>query len=1424
MADIIEVIEIEVPGERGPAGIVYRGVWVLGTAYDQYDAYYHNGSTFIALVGHVATALTEPGVGVDWATVQNYLAVGAESEALEIVAGAIDAINTVAGAVGAVTTVSDNIDAVADVASIAAQVGTVAGIAAQVGTVAGIADAIDTTADIATQINQVATIRDDVSTVADASSNVAIVAGNIDYIETVAGIAPQLGQVVAIRDDIVDVANIASAVQIVASMQLDISTVAGMQINIAALAPLTDEIAQLAALSSQIYTVANLSTEIIAIYAIRGDISIVASRNAEIIALSGVIDEIVALAPIANQIKDIGDNIDAVLDAKNQADRAENAASAAAADKEVVAGLKLSVEGLKAAVDVAYQNMLTALANVTNYNNTLGQLDGAWKQLVSAADVAASAIYDTTKDPDCGLWRFWKVRRASWYNEPLNTTTRGSRQGFPQKVGIVARAGSVTLYDLDDAACPMWMVFNIGGSDTTQALIGRSGDVINSVAAACGYLYVGSTPSNAGGGIRIADFIGDGGSYIRASTGSAGTYRGRIADRNANLGFAGATTTIVNSTVNSVATYVAPGTPRDFARAGLPTPTIAVATAGGVSVIHPDGRVTNSVSTNVMRSVWFDERGTLWYYYDNSALSFSPRAEYWTTAFIGRLYANTTSPALLGISLTTSSGSAGGGIIVRPVGAAPGLGPRGIELLRHEPGSGIAGAQNNRSSVAYITRDFNTGWMTGNTLMALAESTRDQTNLVGHAALADDFSSYADTAAMVAGGWVNISDGSGAVTLASGKIRVSNGSGSSDIARTYRTMTGLIVGATYRIWATLSNAGAGFKRIHPSTSSAFTNTSSSINATSNGLYVFDFVATAATMYFHIFNSNLSSAAGDWDDIRVDLVSQDRSAANNRPVIVGTVGRTPVAANAELCAYTGFSASNYLELPYSSAFDFGLLDWSVSFAARRPAGSNLAECLFARRAWNGSAYTGAGWDIHLGTGGAPIFSVTDDGYSTVDQVTSAVDLRDGRWHTYTVGRRGNFFILVLDGIQVASTVVNNANLSLSNASATLRIGVTQAGVNPATTSSIAQFRVSASMPTPAQIRQAYADEAPMFLPGAKILLTGSNVVQNVAFDRANGTWYAAQAAGGTDVFNDLCRVGTVNPDSENGYGSELFPGYVTPGTNWIINNPSSITHTPGSVGSITSANFTTQTIGDWYRVSLTISSATAGTVSPRFTGAATQVINAGISGNGTFTYYLQASAANNQLNMLPNTAFDGTIMAFSVKKITNVRMTSDNHKAVSAENDNVLITTANEVYVSTPSIRMREQALKESPRVPYDRNSIKMPSAAVTTNVVSTIIGYIPIAKDESFQAIIATTAKEYDGTAYASFIDTASVYRPGEGNIVGTLGTQTIVSRSAAGITVTVSFNTTLQAIQIAVTGENPKNLEWGYEVMLRPTTQQVAA
>ena len=74
----------------------------------------------------------------------------------------------------------------------------------------------------------------------------------------------------------------------------------------------------------------------------------------------------------------------------------------------------------------------------------------------AATDVADVCYYDTTKDSDNGAWTR-KVQGLSYYNEALNQTYRGVRQGVPSKMQIVASvANGLQINDADDPTTPMW--------------------------------------------------------------------------------------------------------------------------------------------------------------------------------------------------------------------------------------------------------------------------------------------------------------------------------------------------------------------------------------------------------------------------------------------------------------------------------------------------------------------------------------------------------------------------------------------------------------------------------------------------------------------------------------------------------------------------------------------------------------------------------------------------------------------------------------------------------------------------------------------------------------------------------------------------------------------------------------------------------
>ena len=363
-----------------------------------------------------------------------------------------------------------------------------------------------------------------------------------------------------------------------------------------------------------------------------------------------------------------------VTAAATSATNAANSATAAAASET-------SAEGHKDLAYTYWQNAASAVA----YQDLAAI---AASKAVTAVDVF---VYDTSKDSDGGAWRK-RTQHTSWYNETLNTATRGARKEFPAVAVIVAESNKVTIYDGDDPDLPMWMVFNVDGS--SGFLLGYI--VVSSISVLNGQLAVGGVDNY--DGLYVLDFISEYGINYRAS-GISREFLGNVAGRSSAVYGANNSSLarIVNYYVNDVAMTVLPNAPIDSAT-GLPVPTIAVATDGGVSVIKDDGSVVDSSSTGSYRAVAFDGSDLYWAggslvrKNDVSLLTadgWNADLEYQASSGTVRLLPTGANQKALGYSDDIAV-----------------LSTDGLSIIAEE-------ATNANSSVAYITSDYNTGWQHG---------------------------------------------------------------------------------------------------------------------------------------------------------------------------------------------------------------------------------------------------------------------------------------------------------------------------------------------------------------------------------------------------------------------------------------------------------------------------------------------------------------------------------------------------------------------------------------------------------------------------------------------------------------------------------------------------------------------------------------
>jgi hypothetical protein len=108
-----------------------------------------------------------------------------------------------------------------------------------------------------------------------------------------------------------------------------------------------------------------------------------------------------------------------------------------------------------------------------------------------------------------------------------------------------------------------------------------------------------------------------------------------------------------------------------------------------------------------------------------------------------------------------------------------------------------------------------------------------------------------------------------------------------------------------------------------------------------------------------------------------------------------------------------------------------------------------------------------------------------------------------------------------------------------------------------------------------------------------------------------------------------------------------------GANWAVSG-GTLLHTTGATTAATLAyeNFTASSIllGYPYELTFTVSGLTAGTVMPKL---GTYSYSA-IAANGTYTIYVNASAANVALTFTPTTTFDGALDNISMKYVENAQ--------------------------------------------------------------------------------------------------------------------------------------------------------------------------
>lgn len=711
------------------------------------------------------------------------------------------------------------------------------------------------------------------------------------------------------------------------------------------------------------------------------------------------------------------------------------------------------------------------------------------QSLASAADVVATYIYDTTQDSDGGAWRE-RCAWTSWEQETLGTATRGVTRKFPVVALIVARAGSLTIYDAHDidpatGKPRMWMVFN--GGINNLAYNGDS-SVPSSVFAINGNLYASITNATSNGGLLLVKFPLDFGGILQ-NTITELNHKSSISLRNDGVRVGRPTaSTLLSRVCNAVHAAVLPGAPLDAA--GLPIPTVAVATAAGTSVIHPDGRVVDITVANGYSACRILAGGRLWLARGNTATVVDygplPYADAANSAWRQGVYADTVgTPRLLPAAFNTFTGVATDAVF-------SGSGLTHLAEDRTNPANGM---------VSYSAINYATGWQPGAIKGAwLCDGVTG--NITAANVLNDDCSST--TGWTLGSGWAHDTT----------EFDHSTGTAALD-----RALSGLTVGQTYMLTVTTGNRSAGTLTVSlPSGGTLGGQTA----ITTDGVAILQIIASATTGTLRF--TPTTDFDGSVQDVQIDLAGADRSFNGLPARQEGTLTSTAVATGADLTALSDFTATDYREVPYSPLLDFGDADFAI-IGWIKEAPNSATETILERD----SVTTAARFTIQISAAGLLQF-ITDDGTDVVTSATTAA-IDDSTWHGFVCVMRGNTQEVWIDGI-LADSDDASAVGSLSNAAAILRIGATCASTpgSPLTNGSVALLRATAYAPTPRQIRQMYEDEKALFQAGAKAFLGGtSNNVQGLSRDPVIDQ-LAVATADGVAVFDGPQR--TAYYDSTN----------------------------------------------------------------------------------------------------------------------------------------------------------------------------------------------------------------------------------------------------------------------------------------------------
>ncbi len=840
------------------------------SATGQYSAkHYAETALDSATVAHAsATSTTVQTVATDLSLGSNSLIkqVADDIDDVTAVAGKITEVESLAGKTSEMTTLTTG-TALSDI-------NTVAGKATEVGQVAAIDSEI---ADVALKLSEIDAVEaklSDIEDVAEVATKVSDVATAIPDITTVATepYKSKIETVYTHRDTITDVGGEITKVTTVAN-DLNGANNIGTLANPTYKQQVTDVATQIGAVGTVSASINN------------NDISTVVSNVENIGTVADISDDVTTLSKstgdMSTLVSKLGQTTDlagAVTDAQNSATSASSSASTASTHATTASGHASTAATHAANLgSVAYQN-LTAIAE---------------SKSVTALDVF---VYDTSKDSDGGAWRN-RTQGTSWYNEALNTSSRGATKKFPAVAVIVTDGDELIIYDGDDPAMPMWFTHSIGGG-VRFATDGYGFD-ISTLTARDGKIFTGLQQEGTSelgvyGGVIVFDYVAD--TTEKYAGRGSGSNRGvrdgvRFTAWGGHMNIVENDNKLADGEVNDVAVKILPNAPID-PNNGLPVPTIAVATRLGVSVIKDNGNVVDITGQSQgIGKITFTKDNKIACHYNFAselALYDITEADQTFTDRLVEYYPYTNGTAGLHPRILTGSF-------------------KGLAQLKDDfaigSGSGlcqISGlGEKDNALINYITSSYNTGWMNGDIKLATLMDTTAETISAPELVTNGDFSSFGSDLVSNgefpndANGWNLHSD---FTWDSSGRVERTSGSTNSYFSQNINIESGRTYRVRYDVVHTGGDTGSNQY-------SNWRGTSANHGTTLNGSGSVDVYITATrtgVLEFKLYG--LGTFRGYFDNVRIEQVT-GWSVGANAIVSINSSGQMVIDRNNESSQHT-----------------------------------------------------------------------------------------------------------------------------------------------------------------------------------------------------------------------------------------------------------------------------------------------------------------------------------------------------------------------------------------------------------------------------------------------------------------------------------------------------------------------------------------